>query len=246
MALIKSLYVFGALIGLFIWQRCEPFRQNQTRSKIETGKNFSFFALNALISLLIVMPVSLWAASWNIWARETSGLFMVLLHILLLDFWVYWWHRANHAFNFLWRFHRVHHLDEQMDISSAVRFHAGEVVLSALLRAGVIIAFSLPFRDVIIFETVLLIAAFFQHANIRLPQKIDVVCRKIIVTPSIHWVHHHADQTDMNTNFCLLLSLWDRLFKTSSENYAQEDMPIGIPEEKDRNLLQLLCLPFRR
>ena len=106
--------------------------------------------------------------------------------------WIYWWHRANHELPFLWRFHAVHHYDELLDTSSAVRFHFGEVALSALARAGVIVLLDLPLASVVLFEGLVLMAAIFHHSDARLPPAIERPLSRVIVTPSIHWVHHHA------------------------------------------------------
>ena len=246
MTVTKILYMLGAFIAAFGLEKMHPFWSGTQRRVSDFLKNLSLFAMNGLLSLVFVMPITLFAASFNIWGRESSGFAMLLVHVLFLDFCIYWWHRANHRFSFLWRFHQIHHMDEVLDVSSSVRFHAGEVALSACARAVVIVALSIPFRDVIIFETVLLMASFFQHSNIGIPKWLDQHLHKFIVTPSIHWVHHHADAQDMNHNFCLLVSVWDRVFGTASNSVTSSDTALGIPNQRDDNLLRLLWLPFRR
>lgn len=242
----KLALVFAVLAVLLLFERLNSFISKGKHHIKDIVKNFLLWGVNALLSLAIILPVTKLAASADFWGRGEGGAVSIIAHILLLDFFIYWWHRANHRFDFLWRFHRVHHLDNMLDTSTAVRFHFGEVFLSALVRVPVILLFSIPFRDIVIFEAVLLTAAFFQHANIRLPQKLEKPLSRIIVTPSIHWVHHHADGKDMNTHFCLLLSLWDRVFRTTSQAARRENMSLGVPNEKDQNLWQLLLSPFRR
>lgn len=242
----KLVFVLSVLAALLLLEQLNSFIKKSRHHIKDIAKNFSLWGVNALLSLAVILPVTGLAASADFWGRGEGGVVTIIAHVLLLDFFIYWWHRANHRFDVLWRFHRVHHLDKMLDVSTAVRFHFGEVFLSALARIPVILLFSIPFRDIVIFETVLLIAAFFQHANIRLPEKLEKPLSRIIVTPSIHWVHHHADAKDMNTHFCLLLSLWDRLFRTTSQTARREDMELGLPNEKDQNLWQLLLSPFRR
>lgn len=242
----KLVIVFAVLAVLLLLERLNSFIRKSKHHIKDIAKNFSFWGVNALLSLAIILPVTKLAASADLWSRGEGGAVIIIAHILLLDFWIYWWHRANHYFDFLWRFHRIHHLDNMLDVSTAVRFHFGEVFLSALVRVPIILLFSIPFRDIVIFETVLLAAAFFQHANIRLPEKLEKPLSRIIVTPSIHWVHHHADAKDMNTHFCLLLSLWDRIFRTASQTARTEAMPLGLPDEKDQSLWNLLLRPFRK
>lgn len=120
---------------------------------------------------------------------------------MLLDGWIYWWHRANHEVRFLWRFHQVHHLDSFLDTTSALRFHAGEVLLSALVRGGVIFVVAVPFAHVVAFETLVVLAAIFHHSNVSLPDRLEQVLCLVIVTPSIHWVHHHASRADTDSNY---------------------------------------------
>jgi len=242
----KLAAVLTVLAVLLLSERLNSFIKKSKHHTEDIIKNFMLWGVNAVLSLAVILPMTKLAAAADLWGRDEGGIVSIILHILLLDFWVYWWHRANHRFDFLWRFHRVHHLDETLDTSTAVRFHFGEVFLSALIRVPVILLFSIPFRDVVIFESVLLAAAFFQHANIRLPEKFEKNLSRIIVTPSIHWVHHHADSRDMHSHYCLLLSIWDRAFKTSSQTPRSEDMALGVPDEEDRKFWDLLLLPFRK
>ncbi|TNE29293.1 MAG: sterol desaturase family protein [Alphaproteobacteria bacterium] len=242
----KLAIVFAVLAILFLLERLRSFVRKNKHHTEDILKNFALWGVNALLSLAVILPVTKLAAGVDFWERGAGGIVSIVLHILLLDFWVYWWHRANHHFDFLWRFHRVHHLDNMLDTSTAVRFHFGEVFLSALARIPVILLFSIPFRDIVIFETVLLMAAFFQHANIRLPEKLEKPLSRIIVTPSIHWVHHHADGRDMHSRYCLLLSIWDHVFHSTTKGTRSADMALGVPGDEDRSLRDLLLLPFHK
>jgi sterol desaturase/sphingolipid hydroxylase (fatty acid hydroxylase superfamily) len=173
-----------------------------------------------------------------------SGWPGLVLDLLLLDCWIYWWHRANHVVPVLWRFHEVHHLDGFLDASSALRFHFGEVLLSALVRVGVILLLGVPLLSVVVFETLLALSAMFHHSNLRLPPRLERALSYVIVTPSIHWVHHHAIRRDTDSNYSALLSLWDRLFVSRSATRRSPDMPIGVEGLSDKGLAQLVARPF--
>lgn len=212
------------------------------------AKNISFAGLNGVLSPLLVIPISALAARWSLdwrplWWQGTGGL---LLDLLLLDLWIYWWHVANHRVPFLWRFHEVHHLDQFLDATTALRFHAGEVALSAVARAAVIFLLAVPLTSVVVFELAVMMAAIFHHSNLRLPPRLEGALSWIIVTPAIHWVHHHAVRRDTDSNYATILSVWDRLFGNRSPTRRWPEMPIGVERLTDHGLLHLLVRPFRR
>ncbi|MEI8180068.1 sterol desaturase family protein, partial [Aestuariivirga sp.] len=179
-----------------------------------------------------------WRPGW--WGRWTG----LVLDITVLDVWIYWWHRANHEWPLLWRFHEVHHLDEFLDASSGLRFHFGEVVISSLVRAGVILALGVPLVSVVVFETLLAFNTMFHHSDLRVPPRLERAMSWVIVTPSIHWVHHHAIRRDTDSNYASLFSLWDRLFGSRSQTLRTPEMPIGTQGLKDRGFTGLLARPF--
>ena len=209
-------------------------------------RNAGLWGLNIGLSLLLVIPLSYWAADTALdwrpdWLGGWTGL---LVDLLLLDFLIYWWHRANHVVPVLWRFHEVHHLDEFLDVSSAVRFHFGEVALSAVFRALVIVVFDMSIVSVLVFETLVLALAAFHHSNLRLAPRLERGLARVVVTPSIHWVHHHAVRRDTDSNYATILSLWDRLFGSRSPTARTAAMPIGVEGERDRPLGALVVRPF--
>lgn len=211
------------------------------------ARNGALAVINAALSPLFVLPITFWAAGYALEWRPAwlAGWHGLLLDLLLLDLLIYWWHRANHRVGLLWRFHQVHHLDRFLDSTSALRFHVGEVVLSALARAGVIALLAIPFSSVLAFEALLLIATVFHHSNLRLPAALETGLARVIITPSLHWVHHHARQSDTDSTYGTLFSFWDRLFASSSATARRPGMPIGVEGEPDRPLLGLLAIPFR-
>jgi sterol desaturase/sphingolipid hydroxylase (fatty acid hydroxylase superfamily) len=212
------------------------------------SRNAGLFGLNALLSPLIVLPITYWAAGFSLGLRPAflDGWLGFAVDILLLDLWIYWWHRANHEFPILWRFHQVHHLDELLDTTSAVRFHFGEVVLSALVRALVIIVFDIGLVAVVVFEALVLASAIFHHSDATIPAALERRLAKVIITPSIHWVHHHAIRADTDSNYGTLFSFWDRVFASKSATERFPSMKIGVERMRDRPFVRLLVAPFGR
>lgn len=210
------------------------------------GRNAALWLGNAGLSLVFVVPVSLWAASVSLdWRPDWwSGWQGLLIDLIILDLAIYWWHRANHEIPFLWRFHEVHHLDRFLDTTTAVRFHFGEVALSAGFRALLIILLGFPIVSVLVFEILVLIAAIFHHSNLRLPQGLERVLSRLIITPEIHWVHHRAVRRDTDSNYGTILSIWDPLFGSRSPTRRRPEMKIGVEQRVEQSLTQLLVRPF--
>ena len=253
---IKLLVVGGILAVFAIYERVYPvaggplllrFGRATKAAWLRLIKNLSLLGINALLSPLIVVPITVFAADHSFGFRPDwwSGWLGLGLDILLLDLWIYWWHRANHEIPFLWRFHSVHHLDETLDTSSALRFHFGEVVLSALVRGVVIVVFDLPLSSVLLFEAVVLGSAIFHHSDAKLPERLETALSKLIITPSIHWIHHHAIRADTDSNYGTLFSFWDPLFRSRSSTKRTSDMPIGVEGMKDRSLPGLIVTPLK-
>ncbi|MEZ5930507.1 MAG: sterol desaturase family protein [Alphaproteobacteria bacterium] len=253
---IKLAVVGAALVFFALYERLYPVAGGPlllrfgraTRAALQRlVKNLSLFGINALLSPLIVVPITMFAADHSFGLRPAwwSGWPGLGLDILLLDFWIYWWHRANHELQFLWRFHSVHHLDETLDTSSALRFHFGEVLLSALVRGVVIVVLDLPLASVLLFEVVVLVSAIFHHSDARLPAGLERALSRVIITPSIHWIHHHAIRADTDSNYGTLFSFWDPLFRSRSRTQRSPDMPIGVEGMRDRSLPRLITTPLR-
>ncbi len=245
----KSLAILAWFALLFAAERWHPAATPELDEPLWRRwlRNALFWTGNAVLSPLVVVPISAFAAahalSWRpLWWTGAGGL---VADLVLLDLFIYWWHRANHELPLLWRFHAVHHLDRFLDTTSAVRFHMGEVLLSALARGVVIMLLALPLATVVTFETLVLMATLFHHSNLRLPPALERMLATVIVTPSIHWVHHHRLRADTDANYCTILSLWDPLFRSRSPHHRTPGMAIGVEAREEEPILQLLVAPFR-
>lgn len=209
-------------------------------------KNGGLWILTLIASPILVIPVTALAADYPLWSPPwaSNSFVVILLTLLVLDLWTYWVHRLYHERPLLWRLHEIHHLDQHLDTSTAVRFHVGEVVLSAMIRIGPIIVFAIPIQTVILFELILLISTIFHHSNIRLPLKTERVIGMVLITPQIHRVHHHAEQRFTDSNYGAVLSIWDRLFSSRTNTMAIKDLKIGVESAEDKPFFHLILKPF--
>jgi sterol desaturase/sphingolipid hydroxylase (fatty acid hydroxylase superfamily) len=245
----KGGVVFVWFALFFVAERLAPAVQPVAPTGLpRLGRNGTLWLINTLLSPLIVLPMTGWAVAHRLYVRPEwwSGWSGPVFDVLLLDFLIYWWHRANHEWPLLWRFHEVHHLDRFLDSTSAIRFHFGEVLLSAGARATVVLLLGVPFASIVLFESLLLCATIFHHSNLRLPAGVERALSIAVITPGIHWVHHHAARVDTDSNYGTLFSFWDRLFRTRSPTRRTPTMMIGVEGESERALPTLLARPFCR
>ncbi len=242
----KGAIIFGSLAVFLAAGALLPFAKLQPHRLRHICKNLSLAGLNALVSPLLVIPATVFAAQWALTWRPNwwHGGVGLALDFVLLDAWLYVWHRANHLLPVLWRFHQVHHLDETLDASTALRFHFGEVIASSLMRAAVIYLLGVPLMSVLVFETLVAMASIFHHSNLRLPAAFERALACVIVTPSIHWVHHHAKRVDTDANYATVLSLWDRVFASRSPTVRTAEMRMGVEGGQDSGLAALLVRPL--
>ncbi|MEM7320774.1 MAG: sterol desaturase family protein, partial [Pseudomonadota bacterium] len=173
-----------------------------------------------------------------------------LVAILCLDFAIWLQHLVTHKVPVLWRLHRVHHADRDMDVTTAVRFHPVEIALSMGLKIGLVYGLGPSALAVLLFEILLNGTAMFSHANLAVPQWLDRVLRWVIVTPDMHRVHHSVKRSEHDSNYGFALSVWDRIFHTYQAQPAKghDDMTVGLNWQDDRpsRLGWSLALPFFR
>ena len=158
-------------------------------------------------------------------------------------------HRIFHYLPFLWRFHKIHHIDHEMDVTTAIRFHPIEIFLSFFIKSAAIIILGISPIAVIIFVIILNVSAMFSHGNITVPKKLDQLLRLVIITPDMHRIHHCVIPSETNSNFGFNLSWWDKIFNTYKAQPSQghDKMKIGLNEYQDAsqtNLMTLLLIPF--
>ncbi|MDW3094675.1 MAG: sterol desaturase family protein [Gammaproteobacteria bacterium] len=162
----------------------------------------------------------------------------IALSIIILDLFDYWWHRANHRVRFLWRFHKAHHSDTYMDVTTALRFHPGELLISFFVKASWIIIWGPTVIAWFLFEAMVSLSAQFHHSNFDFPDKIERWLALIIVTPRYHASHHAVDRKFGDSNYSTIFSVWDRVFLTYSRpgsggSTTSAPDAIGLPEGRD-------------
>jgi sterol desaturase/sphingolipid hydroxylase (fatty acid hydroxylase superfamily) len=168
---------------------------------------------------------------------------------LLMDLAFYWWHVANHRIPFLWRFHNVHHIDPDLDVSTAFRFRVGEVALSTAFRIVQISVIGLSAWMFAVYEIVFQANTLFHHSNVRLPLHVERVLNMVIVTPRMHGIHHSQVRDETNSNYSVVFSWWDRLHRTLGLNIPQSEIVVGVPayaDAADNRFSNTFMLPFRR
>ncbi|MDE2142672.1 MAG: sterol desaturase family protein [Elusimicrobia bacterium] len=187
---------------------------------------------------------------WGLFGRlSLPSPWRTALGLLTLDYTLYLWHRLNHGPAFLWRFHNVHHADLDMDVSTASRFHFGELILSSGFRAGQVALLGIDPVTLILFETLITSAAQFHHANVRLPIRLERALNLLFVTPRMHGIHHSLVQGETDSNYSTIFSIWDRLHGTNRLGVPQGDIVIGVPGYRDERELTFwgcVLLPFRQ
>ncbi len=211
--------------------------------------------LNGLLTRFFLAGLTIGVIDWS---RDNLPMFLPfgraascgqpVLTIVLFDIWMYFWHRANHRIEFLWRFHRAHHADTAMDTTTALRFHPGELILSTLFRLPIVVLLGIRFDQLLLFETALNLSTLFHHSNLAVPEKWDRLLRTVVVTPNMHRVHHSVERTELDSNFTSLLSFWDRLFRTFRMRQDTRTITLGLPrfrEAKYQRLWGFLITPFR-
>lgn len=245
----------GWVTGLLCWE-CKRSLRRVVDSKLKRDiRNLAAAGLAAAAMLLFEFPVAVAIATRA--QRQRRGLVQMTrlpewarigAAILLLDYTLYIWHRMTHRIPLLWRFHQVHHIDREMDASTALRFHFGEITLSVAFRAAQLRVIGPTPASYAIWQTFLLLCILFHHANVRLPLAWERRVARIFVTPRLHGIHHSIITEEINSNWSSGLTIWDWLHGTLRTGVAQDSIVIGVAGlrgDRDQELCNVLSLPFR-
>jgi len=249
--LLAFLAGLGLFAGLETWR---PVRARQLPRWRRFGFNAGVALLNTVVLRLLVAAPLLF---WLLHAQERGfglapwlglqGWVEVLISHVVLDAFDYGWHRANHRVSFLWRFHKAHHSDTEMDVSTALRFHPGELLISALIKAMWIALWGPSVVAWLLFEALVSFCAQFHHSNIALPPRLDRALARLIVTPRFHTAHHAVQRQWGDRNFSVIFSVWDRLFGSlavvpAADHSLQQPEALGLPEQRERAFAPLAYL----
>lgn len=256
--LAAFLSIFAAMAAFELWS--PRLERDEMRGALKSRRWFTNVAMVVLSSILVrilfpaaAVGAALWAQKQGLGLFRLAGIDPVLAGIVgfvFLDLAVWAEHWASHRIPILWRIHRMHHADTGFDLTTALRFHPLEIVLSMVWKAAIVVALGVPVVAVLVFEIVLNGMAMFNHANARLPLGLDRILRLLVVTPDMHRVHHSSIPTETDSNYGFNFPFWDRIFGTYNDQprLGHDGMEIGLREFRDgssANLLWALALPFR-
>jgi len=261
---LRFLVFITILIVMILFERRFPARTLTTKKRAPTQLmrligNWGLVIISGIVSRLI-LPAGL--AGFAFYCSEQQWGVLNIIHLpdwltilfslALLDMLIYWQHRLFHKVPLLWRLHQVHHADPHIDSSSALRFHPIEIILSLIIKGGAVVIMGIPAFAVILFEVLLNGFAIFNHANIRLPRKSELILRQIIVTQVLHRIHHSQIVRESNCNFGFSVIWWDKLFGSYAgiASKADNNIDIGLAEYPDAkqnaHLWGLLVMPFQK
>jgi sterol desaturase/sphingolipid hydroxylase (fatty acid hydroxylase superfamily) len=255
----------GVFLGLFfilalleLWRPRRRLVRNTRKGRWIV--NWTLVLLDSLALRLMAFAVPLLAVGAAIDASQRGigllnlvslgSMLEALIAILIFDFAIWLQHLLTHKIPALWRLHQVHHSDPEMDVTTAIRFHPLEILLSMALKIGLVYAIGPAAWAVVLFEVLLNGTALFNHANIRLPVAFDRMLRQVLVTPDMHRVHHSIHRDEHDSNYGFSLAVWDRLFGTyvAQPRTGHDAMSIGLtaPQTRPNTLVQTLTMPFRK
>jgi sterol desaturase/sphingolipid hydroxylase (fatty acid hydroxylase superfamily) len=253
---LVAIAVAAALGLLFLLERLVPLRKPTSELFGRLLVNLAFSALALAAATLLVRPAV--EASLGRLASRPFGLTHLValpapaggaLGFLLMDLSFYYWHLLNHRVPLLWRFHNVHHLDPDLDVSTALRFHFGELALSAGFRIAQILLIGISPAVYAAYEIVFQANTLFHHSNVRLPIRLERALNQLVVTPRMHGIHHSQVRRETNSNYGVVFPWWDRIHRTLGLNVPQAAITVGVAgysEPEDNRLWNAVRLPFTR
>lgn len=245
----------GVLILMGVLEAAFPARKRLQKRSSRWATNLSLVVIDTLAIRFLFPVIAVGAAFWA--QAEGWGVLnlislptwlTVLLAVIVLDMMIYWQHVAFHRIPILWRLHKVHHADRDLDASSGLRFHPVEIVISMIYKIVVVVALGAPVVAVIIFEILLNACALFNHANIRLPRWLERPLRQVMVTPALHRIHHSVIERETNTNFGFSVIWWDKIFRSYTDT-PKGELTLGLSEyqtDAPSGLVWSLIAPFKR
>lgn len=254
---IRLAFFLGILVAMAFWEVAAPRRRIEIPRLIRWTNNLGVVVIDTIL-VRLTYPIAAVGlallAEQNGWGLfnifEVPGWVAILVSIVALDFAIYLQHVLFHAVPALWRLHRMHHADLGFDVTTGLRFHPIEILLSMGIKMGVVVALGPPAVAVLVFEVILNATAMFNHSNIRIPEGIDRVLRLFVVTPDMHRVHHSVIRSETDSNYGFNLPWWDRLLGTytAQPKGGHEGMNIGFEQfrtVRDQWLDKMLIQPLR-
>jgi len=250
------LYTFvGFLFTMALWESIRPVRKWETERSRRWLFHGGVTILNTLLTRLVFLgPVLMWLSfvrdqGWGIGQiLGLSGIVEIVATLIVFDAFDYWWHRFNHTIPFLWRFHQMHHMDTQVDVTTSLRFHPGELFLAYCAKAVWILVWGPSLFAFLIFEAAITAYSQFHHSNIDFSDKVERLIRIFHMTPRLHAAHHTVTIRTRDANYSTIFLIWDRLFRTLRDATPEELKRLGLPKGRDVYLSpkSYLLIPFQK
>lgn len=247
--------VMVVLVVCLLMEALFPLRIRRDRTSLRWLHNFSMAIVALPFTRLLALPLVYFFISlstqyqWGLlnlvsgpaWALNLAG-------FILLDYCLYWWHVGLHRLKFLWRFHQVHHSDKDMDATTALRFHFGELLLSAALRCALAVVLGFSLETLIVFDLAVTSVSLFHHSNLKLPPTLERILGLLIVTPLFHQSHHSFVLAETDSNFSAIFNFWDKLHRSFSGLFKPSQITIGIPalEVETLTFYKLIKMPVQK
>jgi sterol desaturase/sphingolipid hydroxylase (fatty acid hydroxylase superfamily) len=255
-SLIRLSLFLGGLLFFLLLELLAPYRQSSVSKVKRLINNVALTGFNSLILQLLfagaVVRTAMYVTSHHLGVLnmvEAPSWVKLLATVIFMDFMLYVWHLLNHEVPFLWRFHRVHHSDLNMDVSTATRFHIGELAMSAVIKVSLVFFLGATPLGVLIFESALVLCAQFHHSSLKVSRWFEAIFWILFVPPSMHRIHHSVIIKERNTNYGTIFSIWDRWLGTLLTDVDQKKLRIGVGayQKPDKlNFNHLLVMPFTR
>jgi sterol desaturase/sphingolipid hydroxylase (fatty acid hydroxylase superfamily) len=253
-AWLGPVVVAATFVPLLVFERLRPLRPEVESKGRRLARNAVVaglaFGVLALLQTPVLAPLWRWAETHRVGLLHWLDLpraVEVALAMLLLDYTLWHWHWLNHKVPFLWRFHRVHHVDRDLDASTGLRFHFGEMALSVPYRLLQVVVVGADAFSLGLWQALILVSILFHHSNVRLPLPLERRLVRVVVTPRMHGIHHSAWENETNSNWSSLLSAWDYLHGTALLGVPQRDVQVGVPayaRPEEVTLGRILALPL--
>jgi len=249
---IKLMFFVLFFIILFIIESYYSERTWVTKRFYRLLFHFKLAVINTLIiripTIFLIIPALMLMSENNyglLGMLDLSFLGQAFVGMILLDLAYYWWHRLNHTNSFLWRFHSVHHLDTHLDVTTSLRFHFGELLLSSIYKTILILAIGMPISVFIFYEILLSACNQFHHSNIKLSQNSNKILKRFIVTPEYHANHHTLEKLSRDANYTSILTIWDMIFFTYKDATMEDRKVMGLDDRsKELGIIQNIKHPF--
>ncbi len=253
---MSAALVLGELVLLVWLERRRPLRSAVESKSRREARNVALSAFTAMALQITERPIVSYVTAlvrrrrWGLFQRISFPIWLeVPFAVAWMDYTLYVWHVLLHRLPVLWRFHLVHHVDLDLDTTTALRFHCGEMVISVAWRAGQVFVFGLSQLSLSIWQTALLLSVLFHHSNVMLRIEVERLVNRFIVTPRMHGIHHSIIPEETGSNWSSGLTLWDRLHGTLRLNVPQSQVTIGVPAYQNPGELtfpKLMGMPFRK